>query len=115
MEMSAKTEQIEPTFSRREWLHRTLQLSLAVALSAIAAGCQKSGALVCGDPAQLSDAEKSLRTSLHYTEKSAQIEQVCAGCGFFEGPENAACGTCTLLEGPVNTRGRCDSWHAAKR
>jgi High potential iron-sulfur protein len=112
--MHPKTKQMESILSRREWLTRTLQVSVAGTLTVLAAACQKNKASVCADPANLTDAENSLRESLHFTEESTRSDQTCAKCGFFEGTGTSACGTCKLLKGPVNPRGRCDSWSAAK-
>jgi High potential iron-sulfur protein len=103
-----------PLLSRRMCLGATLGFSLGGTLLAAVAGCQKRGLLVCGDPSHLSDAENSLRTSLHYTEESTRSNQVCAGCGFFDGSSRDACGTCKLLKGPVSPKGHCDSWNAIK-
>ena len=114
-EVDAVGKQIKPMLSRRAWLKMTMRLSLAGALSVVAAGCQKRKVLVCSDPARLSDADYSLRASLHYTEESRRSDQECAGCGFFQTSGNNACGTCNLLKGAVNPRGHCDSWNAAKR
>jgi High potential iron-sulfur protein len=113
--MSSKADPIELTLSRREWLQSTLQLSLAGALSLTAAGCKKRDALLCGDPTRLTNEENSLRSSLHYTEESHQSDKVCARCAFFEASAGIACGNCKLLKGPVNPKGRCDSWSAAKK
>lgn len=107
--MNKTTERI---LSRRQLLSGTVKLSMAGAL-AIIGGCGKSTSLVCADPDQLTDSENSLRASLQYAETSSIKEQVCAGCGFFKQSKNEPCGTCDLLKGPVNPRGRCDSWSKA--
>jgi hypothetical protein len=101
------------SISRRSLLTGSLQLTLLGTVGVIAAGCQKTPAVVCANPDSLRDAEMSLRQSLHYTELSPRSEQVCARCGFFEASAGA-CGTCKLLKGPVNPKGHCDSWNAAK-
>jgi hypothetical protein len=106
--MSSTTERIDSSCSRRVFL----QLASVGAFSAIAAGCQKTPSLVCSDPARLSDAESSLRASLHYTEQSSQAAQVCGGCAFFESAQQDACANCTILNGSVNPKGHCDSWSA---
>lgn len=109
--MNAKTE-FDPCFlSRRIWLRRSLQLCVTGALWAVVAGCHKETALVCADPARLTDQEINLRDSLHYIEQSPDGDRVCGGCAFFERAASAACGTCKLLKGPVNPKGHCDSWN----
>src|ERR1700733_12292710 len=111
--MHPKTKQMQSILPRRKWLRRTLQVSMAGTLIVVSV-CQKGKVSICADPANLSDAEISLRESLHYTEESTHSDQACAKCGFFEGAGTSACGNCRLLKGPVNPRGRCDSWSAAK-
>jgi hypothetical protein len=113
--MNAKTNQSPSLLSRREWLANTLQLSLTGTLYLMASGCQRRDMLVCSDSTRLTDAENSLRASLHYTEESPQSDKVCALCAFFERATGQGCGNCKLLRGPVNPRGHCDSWSAATK
>jgi hypothetical protein len=74
--------------------------------------CGKSDRLVCYDPAKVNAGDASLRNSLHYTESSPHADKSCSGCGFFQAAQPAGCGECTLLKGPVNAKGYCDSWSA---
>jgi hypothetical protein len=62
----------------------------------------------CTDPAS-----DGLRASLHYTPASPDAAQTCGACAFFN-QDNAKdpCGKCTILSGPVNPKGHCDSWSA---
>ncbi|MET0497985.1 MAG: high-potential iron-sulfur protein [Steroidobacteraceae bacterium] len=106
--------------SRRTVLMRGLQLPVGgvflFGLSGCGAGKDGTTASgkVCADPATLSDAEMSTRTSLGYTEKSPNPQQVCAGCTFFHaGAASGDCGTCDMVSGgPVNPQGHCNSWNA---
>lgn len=96
------------TFSRRHLLGVTIGFGGALTLHL--AGCGNRGpAKLCADPDQLNDAQISVRTSLRYTERALGSE-TCSGCAFFKVQENAACGTCELLKGPVNPQGHCTSW-----
>jgi hypothetical protein len=95
--------------TRRDWLRVTLQLSFGGAAMVLATSCQKRQVLVCSDPTRLSDSENSLRTSLHYSEQAPEPDKACARCAFFNSAENG-CGICSLLKGPVNPHGHCDSW-----
>ena len=110
MDTHAEVGPSRQAVSRRGYL----QLSIAGALSVFIGGCGKSKSVMCGDPAKLSDAELSLRTSLHYSEESPEAGKACSGCGFFDAVANNPCGSCRLLKGPVSPRGHCDSWSAAK-
>jgi hypothetical protein len=104
----------------RELVSRRSLLSSALSIAAVGTAadsllaCSKSAPL-CSDPAHLTDAENSLRTSLNYQEHSGQDGQACAGCAFFQADKDSLCGTCKLLKGPVNPLGRCDSWSAAHK
>ena len=111
--MNSNNGQFGALRSRRRLLQTVLGLSLAGAVTVIE-GCAKRLALLCSDPAKLSDAENSLRESLHYSEKSEVEGQMCRGCAYFASTGNG-CGECKLLKGPVNPMGRCDSWSAAKK
>ena len=115
MKLIPRVPLLEADMSRREWLSKVLGLSLTGGLTALAGGCHKRESLICSDPERLSDAENSLRQSLHYTEESPYESQRCAGCGFFQAAGVATCGSCRLLKGPVNPRGHCDSWSKANK
>src|SRR5689334_8759761 len=103
--MNAK---IGSTLSRRHLLALSMGLGGAMTLQLAGCGATDSAAQ-CADPEKLSDDQLSLRTSLHYVERAAGA-QSCSGCAFFKSGAQAACGTCELLKGPANPRGRCDSW-----
>ena len=102
--------------TRRECLNKLFYAATVATASLGAWGCQKRNIVICGDPARLTEAENSLRMSVHYAEKSPQHEQTCAGCAFFESSgRGIACGMCKLLKGPVNPSGHCDSWSAGHK
>jgi hypothetical protein len=95
--------------SRREFLQ---QLALAGALGGVIAACKSKPALLdCTDASALSDADKQMRTTLQYADKSPDPAKVCSGCNFFQKPAMAdICGGCTLVKGPINAGGHCTSW-----
>jgi hypothetical protein len=113
--MISEGDRSTQALSRREWLRKTLDLTLIGVLSLVSGGCHKHSILVCSDPAGLSDSDNSLRESLHYTEASPRSDKVCGRCAFFQLSAANSCGTCKLLKGPVNPQGRCDSWSAASQ
>ena len=54
---------------------------------------------------------ESLRTSLNYTSAGADAATTCAHCAFFTmDAAGGACGGCTILGGPVDATGHCDSF-----
>ncbi len=90
---------------RRVALRRVLQIAAAVAL-APAVALRARAADSCVDPAS-----ESLRGSLHYAAPSPTPNQTCSVCSFFTRDEHkAGCGQCTIMSGPVDEKGHCDSW-----
>jgi hypothetical protein len=67
----------------------------------------------CMDVSGLTEAELTMRNeTLHYVETSPEPDKRCDNCKFWVPPETegAACGTCTLVKGPINPKGHCTSW-----
>lgn len=102
------------SWTRREVLVAGIGLALGGTAIVASGGCGESDA--CVDAEALTTGQASLRASFHYAARSPAGEaKQCAGCQFFT-PSDAAdatgCGTCQILQGPVNGRGACDSWSA---
>jgi len=95
--------------SRREFLQ---QIALVGAMGGIAAACHSKPTLLgCTDVKTLSDADKQMRTTLQYIDKSPDAAKACRGCNFFQKPAMAdICGGCTLVKGPISPGGSCTSW-----
>jgi hypothetical protein len=91
--------------TRRTILLTLSQVSLASALATAARGAE-----LCADPKTMDSGQQSLRTTLHYSEQSAEQAKTCSVCGFFQADKT--CGTCMIFNGPVNPKGHCDSWSA---
>ncbi len=120
----------ETTLSRRAFLSRALSLGLmATGATAVLAACDKGdkkddkkadkkadkkvakkGPLKCDDVTGLSDADKATRTNNKYVEKSATPGKKCDGCQLYKVGAAGACGTCTLVKGPINPAGTCNVW-----
>lgn len=101
------------SWTRREVLVGGAGLALAGAALLGSAGC--SDADPCVDVDALTTGQTSLRASFHYAARSPHGEvKQCSGCQFFAAQVGDAngCGTCQILQGPVNGRGHCDSWSA---
>ena len=109
-----------PSVTRRE-LGR---IALAVLVGApLVAACQPS-APTCNDVSTLPPADRELRVTLGYVDKSPDPARVCGGCVQYGASEGAApgetplpsgCGRCQILRGPVSPRGQCKRWAASGR
>ena len=97
------------TASRR----RFIGMAALVPLAGFAArSAQAAAPAACYDPAALPRAQKSLRRSLGYEEKSADAKRKCSLCAFYTAAQGD-CGTCQMLSGgPVNGGGVCNSFAA---
>lgn len=101
--------------SRRSVLRHGMHFSLggAAVLGLGACGESDSPQFVCNEPGQLSNSEKSMRSSLGYADVSPKPGEVCGGCEYFAAETSGGgCGSCELLPGQVSSKGRCDSWSA---
>jgi hypothetical protein len=91
----------------RSWTRRGA-LTLIAALPLVVS--ETAGAAVCGDPATLSAAQKSMRKSLGFKAPSPDGMKRCSFCAFFTA-KGSDCGGCALLSGSaVPPDGVCDSW-----
>jgi hypothetical protein len=67
----------------------------------------------CPDSAALSATEVATRKALNYVDQSADPARLCSGCRLFKQPEqNAACGGCQVVVGPIAPGGSCSAWVA---
>lgn len=92
------------TIDRRRFL--TLA-AIGVPLATLAIGTAQAAA--CYDPAALPLSQRNRRRSLGYVEAAADAAKRCLGCAFFTAGA-AGCGTCALLNGPVNAGASCNSF-----
>jgi hypothetical protein len=67
-------------------------------------------ASACNDLSGLTDQEISVRSVLGYVEKTPDDAKTCTNCNFYSQAEGAACGACTLIKGPIEPLGYCNSW-----
>ena len=88
--------------TRRHFVFRAAPLGLAGA--AFVRTAQPADSCVSPD-------SESLRASLNYVTAAADSASACAHCAFYTAdPAGGACGTCTILGGPVDAAGHCDSF-----
>ncbi|MFZ0453245.1 MAG: twin-arginine translocation signal domain-containing protein [Ignavibacteriaceae bacterium] len=65
----------------------------------------------CSDLSGLSAADKETRELYRYVADSPHEDKKCHLCNYFIPPENnAPCGTCQVVKGPINPGGYCTSW-----
>ena len=78
--------------------------------SSMLVACSKER-LTCTDLADLNVAAKQLRAALEYKDSSPEADaKSCANCQFYGPAPEGECGTCTLIQGPINPGGYCNSW-----
>jgi hypothetical protein len=65
----------------------------------------------CSDVSSLSDAEKTARSALQYTDSSPQPDKRCQICNLFQPPSDPAqCGSCQIVKGPIHPKGYCTAF-----
>lgn len=101
-------------FSRREALKRAGVSLVVIGTGGAMIGCGSSEtALTCTDTNGLTPAETGMRTSQEYVDTSANAEQNCANCNFWQPAAADACGGCQVIKGPIHPQGYCKLWAAA--
>ncbi|MCA9528695.1 MAG: high-potential iron-sulfur protein [Myxococcales bacterium] len=102
----------ESTLTRREILGGALKLAVIGALPIGVAGCSsKKQALNCMDTSGLDQSAVAMRNNLKYTDHSPfGTQKDCNNCQFFTAAGSDACGSCTILKGPIAPTGHCTSW-----
>lgn len=81
----------------------------SVPFAVLAHAGARAQAPACYDPAALPLSQKNRRRSLGYAEASDDPARHCSICSFFTAGA-AGCGTCGLLNGPVNAGAVCASF-----
>jgi len=76
---------------------------------AILVGCRRSvDALTCTDVSGLPAEDASVRVRIAYVDRTTDTDRQCTSCQQFVTPkDDAACGSCKLLKGPVHPAGSC--------
>lgn len=110
---------------RRAFLRRAAKIGLATmaAPSVLAViACQRKqnsdgveiGEIAsCDGTAILTNEEQAQRRDLNYVEQAENEKQSCDTCIRFIPPDNnAQCGACGVISGPINPKGYCDDWEA---
>jgi hypothetical protein len=104
------------TMGRRDAAKRMLMVlgAAAVGPSVLAAcGGEEGGdVLNCTDISGLSPAEITTRQSQAYSDISPHADKHCNNCNFFTAGQANACGSCTVIKGPIHPEGYCNLWAA---
>ena len=98
--------------TRRQFFRKTLTIS-TLGLLTLQAGCEPTPPPLtsCQDLSRLSEDETKVRTALAYVDETPYPAKRCDNCQFWLMPaEDAACGGCTILKGPIEAKGYCSSW-----
>lgn len=89
----------------------TAGMSKATSSDTATAGTMATVSDPCTDISALTDQQKQMRSSLKYVGTSPYADKKCSNCQFFQAPKSGqACGSCTIVPGPINTDGHCTSW-----
>lgn len=100
--------------SRREAIRNSLLIGAAVMTPGLLAlGCsKKEEALTCTDTTGLSEQDIATRKALEYVDKAPDPAKDCVGCQLYTAGAPNACGTCSIIKGPIHPKGHCKSWVA---
>lgn len=116
----------ENKISRRQFVQTAATGMVSVtALGLLISGCKnESGgaaegtapaatpekALDCTDVSGLTEAEVNTRKSLAYVDQSPNPAKLCSNCQLFTPSAGPGCAGCTVVKGPINPNGYCNSW-----
>ncbi len=98
----------EKLITRRDILRIALGSAGAVAGVSVIAGC--GGGLDCNDTSGLSAEDIAARTGAGYVERSTNGNRRCLNCTVYTSAGTEACGSCTMIPGPINPYGYCTRW-----
>ena len=98
--------------NRRQFLERAAILGVGLSAGSLLIGCT-SKSLSCTDTAGLSPADAQARTAMAYVDASPDSAKNCANCALYTPGGEGACGSCSVVKGPINPAGYCNVWAAA--
>lgn len=78
----------------------------AVFFAGALCGACKKGEITCS-PVTLGASDRQQRTALKYVDKSLAFDRLCISCQQYVVDPGGGCGTCKLLQGPINPGGTC--------
>ena len=114
-----RNDRAKSSLCRRSVLTRLVQLACSgatlsaltsVAFAQVPSGAKTAPGNKC-DLSSLTSADKALRESFEYAEKSPfGSAKDCLNCMYYMQPQGSFCGGCTILRGEVNPKGWCSQW-----
>lgn len=102
--------------NRRDFITKAALLGVlapatAATLAACGGGGDSAAAAGCNDTSSLAPADKAMRESLKYVDATPDPAKPCDGCQLYvAAAAGAACGSCSLVKGPIAPKGYCTSW-----
>jgi hypothetical protein len=92
--------------TRRQLLRSVIALPVIAALPTALSACG-GGVPRCTDESSLSSADRDARRGARYEERASDPARACSGCTFFTSAGAEACGSCSVVRGPINPGGTC--------
>ena len=98
--------------SRRVFLSVISTVGAAASTGLLAAcGGNKPKEFTCTDESALAPADKTLRQSVKYVDKSQEPGKKCGNCLQYTKEAAAGqCGGCKVVKGPIHPEGYCTLW-----
>ena len=107
----------ETKIGRRGAMKRALTVLGAAAVAPTllaAAGCgSEEEGLTCTDTSGLTPPQIATRESQAYVDATANPNEKCSNCNFYTAGQPNACGSCSVIGGPIHPDGYCNLWAAA--
>ncbi|MFO0553756.1 MAG: hypothetical protein U0271_35560 [Polyangiaceae bacterium] len=94
--------------SRRDFIRNVTIGATALIPAWSLVACSKK--LSCTDTSSLKPEETQARTALQYTDAATDPSKTCSLCQLFTSAGEEACGSCSLVKGPIHPKGSCTGW-----
>ena len=98
----------EKLITRRDLLRLAVGSAGAVAGASMLGAC--GGGLDCNDTSAMSEEDRQARQAAAYVERSTNGNRRCLNCTVYTSAGTEACGSCTMIPGPINPYGYCSRW-----
>ncbi len=92
--------------TRRQLLRGVITLPVLAVIPSALGACGGGGPR-CTDESSLSTADRDARRGARYEDRATDATRACSGCSFFTSAGAEACGSCSVVRGPINPGGTC--------